>query len=171
MSLGYELFYILQNNLPPQVLLACGGNIIFLLLNSINNHFCHQYFVHNHGIALNMKYNIQFFVSGSQLLCMGVIPLYCPVSTFGNNVGKIPQRHYLRPLLLCILGSMFSRAYLNDEVCNIINISEHYIKNPDRVFPHNLSCIACSNCSTNSSTVCSLSLEIGCVSSSLCSVI
>ena len=96
----------------------------------------------------------------SQLLGMWMIEAYGLVSAFRYDVGKVAQCHNLGTNFSGILRSMFESADTNNEIGNIVNVGKYSVEDSDLELFHSLSSTACSNFSTNSSTVCNRSFGV-----------
>ena len=127
---------------------------------SVDNHFRGEDFVHNDSIAFDVEDDVQLFVACAQLLGVGMIMADGTIATFRNEVGKIAQGHDFRTQFAGILGSMFKGADADDKVGNVVDVGKNRVKDSYLVLFQNLSSTACSNFSTNSSTVCSRSLGV-----------
>ena len=128
---------------------------------SVDNHFRGKDLIHNNVVVLDVEDDVQLFIVCAQLLGVGMIMADGTITTFRNEVGKIAQGHDFRTQFAGILDCMFKGADADNEVGNVVNVGKNRVKDSYLVLFHNLSSTACSNFSTNSSTVCSRSFGVG----------
>ena len=131
---------------------------------SVDNHFRGENLIHNDVVALDVEDDVQLFIVCAQLLGVGMIMADGTITTFGNEVGEVAQGHNFRTQFAGVLGSMFKCADADDKVGYVVDVGKNRVKDSYLVLFHNLSSTACSNFSTNSSTVCSRSSGVGAAS-------